>query len=166
MAVEKAEGGSSTIGKLTVTTIGAGAIAKRVATEKKELVCARLFGMAAGIKIVKAANGDTFEAITGSFEAHNAETGEVFQSGILYLPSGLHERVVEPLKNDPDSTIEFGIEISAYPAGNPQGYSWKAKPLFKASAADPLAQLRTTALSGFTPKALPAPEKPGKKKAA
>lgn len=165
---EKAESTVSEIGKITMATIGAGAIAKTVAAEGKgEAVCARLFGMATGIKLKTAANGDVFESIVGSFEAVNAATGEVFQSGVLYLPAGLHERVAEALKaDDAPSSIEFGIEVIAYHAKNPQGYSWKAKQLFKPSAADPLASLRDNALTGFVPKALPAPEKAGKKKTA
>lgn len=163
----------SEIGKLTMATIGAGSIAKRVAAEKTELVCCRIFGIASGIKMRKNIAGDLFEAIAGNFEAVNMETGEVFGSGILFLPGGLHEKILEPLKNsDEDITIQFGLEISAFPASNPQGYSWKAKQIVKPETADPLAALRSSALQdmklipapaeGAKPKRLAAPKKKGK----
>lgn len=152
---------SSEISKLTMATIGAGKIAKRAVVEERELVVCRIFGIASDVKVKKMPNGDIFEAIVGNFEAINAETGEVFGSGILYLPSGLHERVLEPLKNG-DSTIQFGLEISAFPADNPAGYSWKAKQIVKPDQADPLAALRGPVMETF--KMLPPPAESKKKK--
>jgi hypothetical protein len=152
---------NSYISKITLATTGGGRIAKRAVTEEKELPCLRIFGIASGTKLKNAANGDKFEAIVGDFEAHNLETGEVFNSGVLYLPAGLHERVAEPLKAEGAEAIQFGIEISAFPANNPSGYSYKAKNVVKSETADPLAALRAQAVEGM--KLLPAAKDKAKK---
>lgn len=155
---EKVKASTSEIGKITMATIGAGKIAKRAVLEEKELVTARIFGIASGIKLRANIAGDKFEAIAGNFEATNMETGEIFGSGILFLPAGLHEKLLEPLKNGEDGlTIQFGLEISAFPASNPQGYSWKAKNIVQVAQADPLADLRKQAMDGM--KLLPPAQK-------
>lgn len=141
--------------KLTLKAMGCNP--RRASVEKKAVSLARVYGIASGTRVKTAANGDAHYPILGDFEGVNLETGEVFKSGTLYLPAGLHEMIYEPLSRGSDP-IEFGIEVSAIPAENPIGYSYTAKQLYKPAAADPLEKLRGIA-GPSSAKALPAPEK-------
>lgn len=145
----------SEVAKITPGMLGKPSRAK---AENKEIAIARIFGIANGIKVVKAPNGDIFEALKGNFEAYSLEDGVVLTSGILYLPTGIHDRVLAQLKDaDEGTSIQFGIELAAIPASNPQGYSWKATAKVKQDRADPLAELRKMTIADA--KLLPAPAK-------
>jgi hypothetical protein len=137
----------SEVSKITPALLGKPSRAK---IEDKEVAIARVYGVANGIKIVKALTGDVFEALRGNFEGVSLETGEIFTSGILYLPAGIHDRIIGQLKElDGNGSIQFGIELSAIPAKNPAGYSWKATNVVKQDVADPLAALRGQAQAGM-----------------
>lgn len=157
--MSEAETDTGIVSKLTIKTMGCKP--QLAAALGQKVPVARIMGIAYGTKVVEAANGDVFTAITGQFEGTNLETGQVFQSGVLYLPAGFHEQIADPLKkeNAPEQ-IEFAMELYAVPADNLSGYSYEAKPLIKIVEADPLASLRNTLSSLPKPKfpALPKPE--------
>ena len=136
----------SLIGKITMRTIGL-TPAKHVAADGKVVAVAQVYGIAQKIQIVEdKVRGDSFESIRGQFEAVNLETGEVYQSGTLYLPSGIHDLVASAVKGlDPDdrkAAIRFKLEIGVVKSTNPAGYSYEARNLVNASEVDPLADLR------------------------
>lgn len=157
-AAEATEGGG-TIPKITPAAIKCfpeGAKAPEAAG--KPVLQASIFGLATGVKKKEMPNGDTFYPIVGNFEAINAKTGEVYNSGQLYLPSGIHEMIASSFLVDDDKSdtvVQFAIDLFARVANNPRGYEWLAKSKVKASANDPLAALRNI-VKGLP--ALPAPD--------
>lgn len=132
----------SLISKITMRTIKTQP-AKHASDEGTPI--AVIFGMASGIKeVVDKVRGDVFHALTGQFEAQNLETGEVFQSGVLYLPAGIHESVeasVQKLESETDY-VAFALQMKAVKATNPAGYGYQAVNLMAAKAVDPLASIR------------------------
>ena len=141
--------------KLTLKTMGCNPA--RAAAAKSKVALARIYGVATGVKIKTDTKGDTFEAITGTFEGVNLETGEIFRSGLLFLPGGIHETLTVHARED-GAAVRFGLEIFAIPATNPIGYSYSAKSLLPqdAAAQDVLADMRDQIK--ITPK-LDAPKK-------
>jgi len=125
-----------------------------------------IIGTADGIKLKKsqdtAGNAIVHEAITGNFEGIPADKWEVdeevdgvktkvqidgVRSGILYLPSGIHERLSSALKGDDVQPIKFAIECYSIKARNAAGYTYDVKAIMDAAASDPLAEMRK-ALAG------------------
>lgn len=139
--------GAEYLTKLTLK--GMGCRPGRAAADGKKVALARVFGIATEVKAKEDAKGQIFEAISGTFEGVNLETGESFRSGLLFLPGGLHETVTAQLRQGP-AAVKFSLEISAIPASNPIGYSYSAKSLIPDIGQDALADLR---------QALPAPPK-------
>ena len=138
--------------KLTLKGIGCNP--RIAATENKKVALARIYGVATGIKTKVDPKGDVFEAIEGSFEAVNLKTGEVYRSGLLFLPGGIHETLTGSLKKGGDgATIRFGLEVSAIPASNPIGYSYSARSLIPDAGDDLLADMRKSVMSLPAPKA-------------
>jgi hypothetical protein len=157
MADEKKveNGGYMMLAKLTPATMG-------FAVEKGKqgrFLCGVLIGTAFGVVAKKLPNGEPSIALTGKFEGTNMETGEIFRSGVMYFPGGVHEFVVAALDSNPDANIDFAVELYTKPSKSPAGYQWEVKPIVDLSLADPLADLRkqitqaaerTKALSGAT----------------
>jgi hypothetical protein len=146
--------------KMSVKALGANPA--RAKTEEKSVDLVRIYGIASGL-VFKAdpKTGDIQTAISGDFEGVNLESGEVFRSGILWLPGGIQELLINAVdsgetdKNDKPvyNSVRFGFTISAVPATNPIGYSYAAEQLIDAKKDDPLADLREQL------PALPAPAK-------
>lgn len=137
----------SLIAKITMRTLGLDAKKHIPEDGKPPIAIAQIYGVAQRIKIVEdKQRGDTFEAITGTFEAVNLETGEIYQSGVLYLPAGIHDLVAAAVKNlDPEDrkgAVKFKLEIGVVKSSNAAGYSYEARSVVKASDVDPLADLR------------------------
>jgi hypothetical protein len=135
------------IGKITMSTIGTNPTKAKALNQTVPV--AIVYGDASGIAVVKhPARDENFVSITGNFEAISMESGEVFRSGVLYLPKGMHEQLVEAVKGREEGAepIRFGLEINAFPAKNPIGYSYSAKAFVKQEGVDALSPLRTMAL--------------------
>lgn len=153
---------SNIITKMTVK--GVGANPSKAKAENRKVPLARIFGTAAGVVHKVDNRGEPITGITGNFEGVNLETGEVYSSGVLYLPGGIHEMLLnavdqgeEDAKGKPTyNSVQFAFDISAVPATNPIGYSYEATQLIEASKADPMAELRAS-LPAMP--ALPAPAK-------
>ena len=137
-----------------LTLKGMGCNPRVAATEEKKVPLARIYGVATGIKVKVDPKGDNFEAIEGSFEGVNLKTGEVYRSGLLFLPGGIHETLSGSLKKGGEgTTIRFGLEVSSIPASNPTGYSYSAKSLIPDAGGDLLADMRTSIMGLPAPKA-------------
>lgn len=135
------------VAKLTVATMKFEPA--RAKSEGKKVFLGRIMGIADGLKTVKAANGDVHTAITGTFLGLNAKTQDEYRSGVLYLPTGIHDLVQNAVDAGLDengkptyTAVEFGIDLYAVPAGTPAGYSYEANPVIQAQESDPVAELR------------------------
>jgi hypothetical protein len=108
-------------------------------------VIAIVFGTAKSIKTTEDKDrGEVFEALEGNFEAVNAETGEIFNSTLCYLPPGIHELFVAPVKalKLPSDFVEFALEISVITAKTKAGYTYIAKNITASKRVDPLNKMR------------------------
>lgn len=117
---------------------------------KKDTPLARIYGFVSGIKIgTNPNNGDAYTALQGDFEGENLQTGEMFRSGILFLPGGIHETLTSPFDNlkegEEAPRIKFGFTINAFPATNKIGYSYKAIPFVQPNKDDALVAMRAEA---------------------
>ena len=124
---------SAYIAKLSVKGIGCVPIGRKEATR----LCIVL-GKANGIKEgeMKAKDGEIlgkWSALTGIFQAKNLETGEVFRSGKLFLPGGIHEVVEAKVKalGESGGTVEFAFELRSIESSSPAGYKYQAVPLIE-----------------------------------
>lgn len=139
--------GVAIVAKLTPATMKFNAAAAK-STGKKTFL-GRIAGIADGLKIVKATNGDVHTAITGTFIGVNGETGAQYRSGVLYLPTGIHDLVQNAVdagldddgKPLPYNAVEFGIDLHSVPSNNLSGYSYEANPVIQAKESDPASEL-------------------------
>jgi hypothetical protein len=120
----------------------------RAKVDDKKVLLGRVYGIASGVKQVKAGNGDVHFALTGDFRGVNSDTGINYRSGVLYLPAGIHDMLQAAVDGGLDENgkpiyrdVKFGIDLFAAPAKNPIGYSYEATSVIKAVEADPLAEL-------------------------
>lgn len=128
-------------------------------TEKKILM--QVFGVATGVKTGDS-NYGPWEALTGQFRAINLETGQIYQSGICFLPQVALNLITHRVKEDSVNGVEFAFNIGVVPADNKAGYEYSCEPLIEASENDPLEVLQKK-MSNL----LPSPDKgKGKTKAA
>lgn len=146
--------------KLTVKQLGN---PKRASVDNTDVVLGTIFGRATGMKVKVDGAGNAHEAIVGTFEGRSADGKTIVRSAMLYLPGGLHESIVERIKEMNGAPAEFAVEIKAMPAANPAGYSYGMRSLVPMTAtSDPLAAIRAAA--GFGEQlSLPAAEGEGEK---
>lgn len=155
MTAENAHQEITILTKMSTRTIGAKPTRVVDQKEDKPLPLYHVYGKARGTKLKEGNDGQMTTAILGNFEAVNLDGGEVFRSGVLYLPAGISdilETAVAKLKDDADS-VDFALEICATKAQNKIGYSYVARPLLKPQASDDLSQLREL-ISAARPKQL------------
>ena len=138
------------------TVKGMGCTAAKVASEDSgKLALARIYGKASGLKYQAdtRSEGNFHCAFVGNFEGVNLETGEVYRSGVLYLPKGISEimeSTFKKLKAEAEKegasadtvSITFAFEIRSVKASNPIGYSYEAQALKNAEKDDELKELR------------------------
>lgn len=160
------------ISKISVKTV-AGAQTKELARveagwKRAELV--EVVGIADGTKTGVTDNG-SWVAATGQFQAINVSTGEVFRSGVLFLPNAAQNMVNAKLAAS-KGPVEIGFAIAAIEEPESfTGYVFDCTPLMEMEADDPLARLTkkaggklAKAVAKPAPKAEPAPEKTTGKK--
>lgn len=146
--------------------------------ERKPIVLGRFIGITSGLKHGEDKTGRGYVALTGDFIGlNNDEPEKQYIGGKLFLPEGMHERIVAATENGgaikpngkPDyAQVEFACEISVVPANNPQGYSYQGKLLADARPSDPLQALLEKVSASAPALAAPAPastEAPAKEKA-
>lgn len=139
--------GGNILAKLSIATMRCDP--EKAKREMRKVLLCRMIGRADAIKWKKAANDELVPALVGAFAGINAETGEAFESGVAYLPPGIHDLVANPLvenakegENADRISVEFAYEIYSFPAANPRGYSYEAKNLAPTVRKDPLAGYR------------------------
>jgi hypothetical protein len=125
----------------------------------------RVYGVARRTKVKSLTNPNTgevshYEQLNGDFRAINAKTGERFQSGILYLPEGIHELIADPLKsaaeNNESAEVTFALDIWSERRNNLSKYGYGATVLGEPTVPDAIAALEKS-IEHSAP-ALPAPK--------
>lgn len=113
------------VSKMSVKSIGCKPFGAPLTDPKK--LCT-ILGKATGIKCGEDANGNVYSALIGSFRAEDLMAGNIFRSGKLFLPSGIHDAVETMVKQLPDSggAVKFAMLIQSVEANNPIGYSYQA----------------------------------------
>jgi hypothetical protein len=157
------------IAKLNIKSIGCQpkAAAALPVGDMRHIYLARIIGMAGGLIQGETELGEYF-ALSGKFQGTNMQEGsgpgygETYESGVCYLPPGIHETLVTavraaglliPEKSDKRSTkvmlpiksgetINFAIDIFVKQDTNASGITYIGKPILPPTAADPLAQIR------------------------
>lgn len=82
-----------------------------------------------------------WQALLGNFEATNLQTGEVFRSGVCFLPSYVADIVAGQLIGDTQS-VKFAFDVYAvFDENSITSYQYQAMPLMAVSEDDPLKQL-------------------------
>lgn len=130
--------------------------------EREPLI--RVYGIARGTKQKKLTNpnGDvnTYDMIVGDFRAVNMKSGERFQSGVLYLPEGIHEMISSPLdaakSANEQAEVTFGLDLFSERRTNVAGYGYGATILGEPQESDAVARLEASFDAAGAP-ALPAP---------
>jgi hypothetical protein len=140
---------ASIISKITMATIGCtpGLVKNAKPDElskEGDLPLARLFGKLSKVKYEEdKAKGQFYTSFVGTFEAINMQTGEVFQSGKMFLPKGISEMVETAVNKAGENVqIAFAFEVRSIKANNPIGYSYRVLALQSPEAADELRELR------------------------
>ncbi len=139
--------GRTILPKMSIKTLGAnGAIV--LVTKAKTPLC-RIKGIARGIKVANGNDGTPVFGMTGQFIGLNIATGEVFDSGVIYLPAGINEMFLTPLEaalaEDAKASVRFALDLFAVPSTNKAGYSFEAASLIEASTIDPFAEMSAEA---------------------
>ncbi len=147
--------------KMSIKTLGGNPnlAAKGENEPAKRVLMCRVFGEARGIKAATGNNGDPVFGLTGQFTGINAADGKEYQSGVLYLPSGVQELIQDTLEkeiNDGNAkaVVEFALDLFAVSATNKAGYSFAAESPIPPTKSDAQARL---AAAFKTPMPKPAP---------
>lgn len=115
----------------------------------KEVILFDVFGMVADVKRGTTQMGEWLK-FTGQFEAIVDKTGEVFQSGAIFIPQPFEDMLYAELcrakEADPNGSVQFACRVSIVPPpkGKPSavGYEYRCTPLIDASEDSPLARMR------------------------
>lgn len=155
--------------KLTAKALGNPRMGASVEAGKRHIL-GTIIGLANGVKVKAQPNGDVIEAITGQFEGTRAGDGEKVTSGILYLPSGFHDRMASAVKEaiKGGGSVQFAIELYTENSSNAAGYQYGIRQLIETASSDPLDNLRKlvaeSAPAGQAALPMPEAEKAGKGK--
>jgi hypothetical protein len=134
----------SIISKITVSSIGCKpGLVVALPDGELELPLCRIYGNLTSRKEqFDKDKGNTYVFFQGTFEAINMQSGEVFQSGKLFLPGGISQMVEDAVSKNPDSSIAFAFQLNAIKAKNPIGYSYRVLALKNPYVNDPLDEIR------------------------
>lgn len=168
---------TSILPKLTVKDIGCNAKAAAAAPKIGDRVpLARFYGVANGVKVKEdKRTGEFHSALKGTFRAlvtqPEVETnGKLFNSGLLYLPGGIHEMIEAPLMAaeaaGETGEVKFAVDIWAVRNGNAAGFSYGATILGEPRQNDPLAEMEEMLAGLSAPVPTPAIEAPKEETAA
>lgn len=135
-------------------------VALRAVPAGEGLPLFRVLGVANGFKTALDRNGNMTEGLTGQFRAIPFNNpNDVVESGVLYLPSGLHYQIAGALKtamaSDPHAQGRFSLDVYARASSNQVGYEYYGQSKVEAERADVFNDLMEQ--SGELPK-LPTPE--------
>lgn len=142
-------GAESYVAKLTIKSIGCKPdMVKTLPDSEKKFPLCRIYGKVSDVRTKEDTKnaGSWFTYFAGTFEAINLQDGEIYRSGVLYLPKGISEMMEGSFKNiqaqDKNASVHFAFEVSSVKATNPIGYSYEARALVKPEKEDELAALR------------------------
>lgn len=152
------------VSKLSLGTMGIkGAAILGQPETVKYLKIATIYGQVSGFKSVEDKLTQAVHTpLTGNFVGVNHINDEKeYQSGVLYLPAGIHDQLLGAAKKlmDDSESIDFALEIRAVRSANAAGFSYEALPLLKPVAVDPLENIRKQ-LPGYQALSQPAIEAP------
>lgn len=150
---------TSILPKLTIKDLGCNAKATAAAPKIGDRVpLARIYGVANGVKVKEdKRSGEFHSALKGTFRGkvvqEGVETnGQIFSSGLLYLPGGIHELIEAPLMEAEAAgnvgEVKFALDIWAVRNGNAAGFSYGATIVGEPMQNDPLAEME--AMLGIT----------------
>jgi hypothetical protein len=134
MAKKKVEAktSASVLGKISIKTTY-GVIAKKsIPDEGLELELVRFAGMA---KAVERGEGNfgAWASLKGDFAAQNKQTGEMFISQAIFVPSAYGDALIASLENalmeDAGASIDFCVDVSIKAASNAIGYEYVVRPI-------------------------------------
>lgn len=103
----------------------------------------RVVGICTGAKVGEGKEGfKDWKALTGNFEATDVRTGEVYRSGVCFMPEFAVEIVAGQL-NDEVTSVRFAFDIGVhYDKDSATSYVYDVTPLMEADPeTDPLAKL-------------------------
>lgn len=150
--------------KITPSTVFGGrevALETVMKDKEKSHLLYRVVGICNGTKVgvdkrTDPANPKEWKALIGAFEATDHLTGEVFRSGVCFLPSFAVEQVAGQL-TDEVQNVRFAFDVGAhYDSDSITAYVYDVTPLMEADPeTDPLTQL---AASLDKPKQIAAPK--------
>lgn len=132
------------IPKITIATCGCVPAAAKVEGKRVPLLAVLGVATSIGIVSIPASQGkdeQNFEFIAGDFEATNLQTGEVFQSSVLYLHSAFQELFAARLRRG-ETPLDIALKIYSVPASNIAGYSYIAETFVPDDGKSPVAQLK------------------------
>jgi hypothetical protein len=103
----------------------------------RSVVMGTIFGWADNFVQRKSPDGlQEYEGLSGEFRLVPSDTKrEELESGVLFMPDAFHNLLANALRElgksgDPNSKLQFALEVSAIRAKNPAGYSWEVQPLY------------------------------------
>lgn len=117
-----------------ITTRKIGAVPSK--DEPSELF--QVVGIATGIQAGESQFGE-WKAFIGTFKAVNLQTGEVFTSGKLFLPSVASNYLAGFLGGS--DSVEFALQVNSIPSDNVIGYEYTVEPLIDFAEPKALAEL-------------------------
>lgn len=105
-----------------------------------------VYGIATGVEKIETSYGDS-DKFTGQFEAVNKESGEVFVSGQLFLPTAVSKLLAGQLngasKGQETVGVQFSYSIGTKPSKSQIGYEYTVKEEVESDGVDNLSQLRS-----------------------
>jgi hypothetical protein len=130
--------------------------------KKGSVFMCRVWGQLASIKSKEAKNGDVYSYLIGMFRCTNGK-GKDFESGKLYLPTGMMEELEGKFKAEGETPIKFAYDVYAnYDKGVSVGYRYAFKRVLAAETTNVLADIEKEMAS----KPMPAIQKTEEKKAS
>lgn len=161
MTAQNTNDTATILSKLSIGTMGLkGASILGRPAEERSIKLATIYGQVGGFKKVEdKLSGVTHEPLTGIFEGiSHLDNGKLYQSGILYLPVGSHDQLLDAAKKlmSESDSVDFALDIFAVRSTNAAGYTYEAKSLMKPVGVDPLDAIRKQ-LPGFAALNAPSP---------
>jgi hypothetical protein len=116
-------------------------------------VVAVVMGICVGFKqIDDPEKNESYFPLIGQFQSVNPDDGVKTQSGVLYLPAGIHDSYLAAAKKLKDGEeLRFAVEIRSVRASNKAGRTYEAVNLLKATASNPLDNILAAISNDQTP---------------
>lgn len=120
-----------------VSKISAKKVCGKIAKPDNKTPLMQVFGIATGAKTGESSFGE-YMSLLGQFRATNLATGEVYQSGVCFLPNMGVNMVAPMIAKEGVEGVQFALFIGVVPAENAFGYEYYVEPIMQASESDPL----------------------------